>query len=112
LQRRVVELHLPLDTRSLNDAKTLARLDRVLEQRGLAHAGVAVHHEDGAVTVARGIQQPLEHCSLPSPPEQPLRRLADRHGNSMPLGSRTKEFRDAIAHAPRRQCPSTEKESE
>jgi hypothetical protein len=31
LQRRVVELHLPLDARSANDAKILARLDRVLE---------------------------------------------------------------------------------
>ena len=51
LQRRVVELHLPLDARSPNDAKVLARLDRVLEQRGLADARVSVHHEDGAVTV-------------------------------------------------------------
>ena len=47
LQRRVVELHLPLDTSSPNDAKIPARLDRVLEQRGLADAGVSVHHEDG-----------------------------------------------------------------
>ena len=31
LQRRVVELHLPFDARGPNDAKILARLDRVLE---------------------------------------------------------------------------------
>jgi hypothetical protein len=54
LQRRAVELHLPLDARSPNDAKVLTQLDRVLEQCGLADAGVSVHHEDGAVTVPRG----------------------------------------------------------
>ena len=43
LQRRVVELHLPLDTGSPNNAKVLAGIDRVLEQRGLADAGVSVH---------------------------------------------------------------------
>ena len=71
LQRRVVELHLPLDARSPDDAKVLARLDRVLEQCGLADAGVAVHDEDGAVTVPRGIQQPLEHRAFALPADEP-----------------------------------------
>jgi hypothetical protein len=93
-----------LDSNGPGNTELARRLDRVLEQRGLADAGVAVHHEDGAVTVARGIQQPLEHRSLALPAEQPLGRLADRHGSSMPLGSRTKEFRDAIPHPLQRQC--------
>ena len=53
LQRRVVKLHLPLDARSPNNTKLPTRLDRVLEERGLADAGLSVHHEDGAVTVPR-----------------------------------------------------------
>ena len=79
LERRVVELHLPLDARGPDDAEVLARLDRVLEQRGLADAGVAVHDEDGAVTVPRGIQQPLEHLALALPAEQPPGLRPDDH---------------------------------
>ena len=83
LQRRVVELHLPLDARSLNDTKILARLDRVLEERGLADAGVSLHEEDGAVTVPNGIQQSLKHRALALPAEQPPRLSTDDHPGSM-----------------------------
>ncbi|MEA2532645.1 MAG: hypothetical protein QOJ93_456, partial [Actinomycetota bacterium] len=83
LQRRVVELHLPLDARSLNDAKILARLDRVLEERGFADAGVSEHDEDGSVTVPRGIQQALKHRALALPAEQPPRLSTDDHPGSM-----------------------------
>lgn len=92
LQRRVVELHLPLDTRSPNDAKILARLDRVLEQRGLADAGVSVHHEDGIVTAPGGIQQPLEHRALALPANQLLSTSPHDHPGSMPLGSGLRVF--------------------
>ena len=83
LQRRVVKLHLPLDAGSPNDAEILARLDRVLEQRGLADAGVSVHHKDGAASVPRGIQQPLEHRALALPAQQPPRVRTDDHPGSM-----------------------------
>jgi hypothetical protein len=73
LQCRVVEFHLSLDARRPDDAKIVVLLDRVLEQRGLADAGDSEHHDDGAVTVSRGIQQPLEHRALAMPPEQPPR---------------------------------------
>ncbi len=56
LQRRVVELHLPLDARSPDDAKILARLARVPEQRRLADSGLPMHYEDGAMTVPRRTQ--------------------------------------------------------
>ena len=46
LQRRVVELHLPLDTRGSNDAEVVAGLDGALEQCGLADTGVSVNDED------------------------------------------------------------------
>ncbi len=105
LQRRVVELHLPLDARSPDDAKILARLDRPLQQRRLADTGISVHHEDGAVTVPRGLQQPLQHRPLASPAQQPPRLRTDDHPGSMPPGSRTTGFRDAIARPGRRRCP-------
>jgi hypothetical protein len=83
LQRRVVELHLPLDPRGTNDAEVVARVDRVLEERGLADAGVSLHEEDGAVTVPRGIQQVLKHRALVLPAEQPPRLSTDDHPGSM-----------------------------
>ena len=70
LQRRVVELHISFDARGPNDAKTVARLDRVVEQRGLADAGVSVHDKYGAVAAPGGIQQPLEHRALTLPAQQ------------------------------------------
>ena len=75
--------------------KVLPSLDRVLEQCGLANPWVAVHDEDGAVTVPRGIQQPLEHRSLASSPEQPPTLGAPDHPGSMPPGSGTKDFLDS-----------------
>ena len=97
LQRRVVELHLPLDTGGSNDQEVLAGLDGALEQRGLADAGVSADDEDGAVFVARGVQQPLEHRPLALPADQP--RGVDSHGHpgSMPASVMTTDFRDSIA---------------
>jgi hypothetical protein len=104
LQRGVVEFHLPLDACSPGDTKILARLDRVLEQRGLADAGVSLQNEDGAVTVPRGNQQPLERHALALPAEQPPRLRADDHPGSMPPGSRTTDFRDSIADLSSHDC--------
>ena len=81
------ELHLPLDARpSRATRKSSRRLDRVLEQRRLADAGLSVHHEDGAVAAPRGLQQPVEHLALALPAEQPPRLRADDHLGSMPPG--------------------------
>ncbi len=79
LQRRVVELHLPLDARSANDAEVLARLDSGFEKRGLTDAGVSVDHQDTAVTVPHGSQQPVEHRALALPAQQPPRLRPDDH---------------------------------
>ena len=56
LQRRVVELHLPLDARSPNDAKILTHLDRVVEQCGLADARLSVHDQDPAAPLACSLE--------------------------------------------------------
>jgi len=86
LHRRVVKLHLPLDACGAYHSKILTRLDRVLEQCGLADAGLAVQNQHGMATVPRGIQQPLEHRALASPSNQPLSRDRRDHPGSMPLG--------------------------
>ena len=99
LQRREGELHLSLDPDRAGDAEVRRRLDRVLEQRGLADARLAVDHQHAAVTVARGLEQPLEHVALALPAEQLLAGCPRDHPGSMPLGSRTTGFRDAIAWA-------------
>jgi hypothetical protein len=40
------------------------RRDRVLQQRGLAHPGLAVHHQRAAAPAARRLQQLAERRSL------------------------------------------------
>ncbi len=52
------------------DTKVRRRIDRVLEQRGLADAWLAVHHQHAAVAVPRGLQQAVEHVALALPAEQ------------------------------------------
>ena len=53
LKRRVRELHLPFDTDGAGDPELPPRLDRVLQQRGLADARLSVHHQDPAAPAAR-----------------------------------------------------------
>ena len=69
LDRRVRELHLRLDPERPGDPKPASRLDRVLEQRGLADAGLSTHHKSPAVPAGRGLQQPAERLALTLPPE-------------------------------------------
>ena len=83
------ELHLAFDADGAGDAKLLPRLDRVLEQRGLADARLSVQHQDAAAAVARGLEQPVEHLALALAAEQVLSRPASRwrlcaHAPSMP----------------------------
>ena len=72
------ELHLPLDADGAGDPELPPRLDRVLQQRGLADARLSVHHQDPAVPAARGLQQPFEHLALRLPAEQ-LRSRRPHH---------------------------------
>ena len=88
MQRRVIKLHLALDARGPDDAKILSNIDRVLEQRSLADARLAVHHQDTAATLPRGGQQALEHRLLALSAEQPPSLHAANHPRSMPPGPR------------------------
>ena len=73
------ELHLAFDSGGAGDPELLRRLDRVLQQRGLADARLAVHHQDPAVPAARGLQQPVEHLALALPAEQLRSRRPGDH---------------------------------
>ena len=62
LQRRERQLHLRLDAGGPHDAELRRRLDRPLEQGGLADARLSVHDRDaGLPPLARGGQQLVEH---------------------------------------------------
>jgi hypothetical protein len=54
----------------------------MLEQRGLADAGVAMNHEDATVAFMRGLQQPFDHLALAFPADQPFSR-GGRGGSSL-----------------------------
>ena len=43
----------------------------MLQQRGLADARLAIHHQDAPVPAARGLQQPVERLALAFAAEQP-----------------------------------------
>jgi hypothetical protein len=70
LPRRERQLHLRLDPGGSQDAKLRRRLDRPLQQGGLADARLSVHDQDAGFPVARGSQQPLKHLALAVPADQ------------------------------------------
>jgi hypothetical protein len=114
LQRRVGELHLPFDADGAGDLELPRRLDRVLQQRGLADARLSVHDQDPAVPAPGGLQQPSEHLALRLPAEQlrsrrphhpdPCRCSAHVSSQQLELGSRTTEFPDSIGLLGRPRC--------
>jgi hypothetical protein len=69
LQRRIGELHLALDADGAYGPELPPRLDRALQERGLADAQLSVHDQDPAVPAARGLQQSVEHLALMLPAE-------------------------------------------
>jgi hypothetical protein len=64
LHRCERELHLSLDPDSPGDPELRSSLDRVLEQCGLADAGLAMHDQHAATPGAHAVQQPVEHVAL------------------------------------------------
>ena len=70
LNRRERELHLRLDPGRPGDPKLARSLDRVLEQRRLADARFAMHHQHAAAPAAHAVQQSIEHLPLAFAAEQ------------------------------------------
>jgi 8-hydroxy-5-deazaflavin:NADPH oxidoreductase len=99
LERGERELYLPLDADRARDPEVRSRPDRIVEQRGLADARLAVHRQHAALPVARRLEHAVEHVALALPSEQLHRGCPGDHAESMPPGSRTTDFRDAIARA-------------
>ena len=75
LKCRERELHFPFDADRAGDPEVCPRLDRRLEQCGLADARLAVDRQYAAVAVARGFQQAVEHRVLALSAEQLPARL-------------------------------------
>ena len=70
LNRSERELHLALDPGGADDSQRRGLLDRVVEQRRLADAGLAMDDERAAVSVAGGLHQPVKGRSLALPAQQ------------------------------------------
>jgi hypothetical protein len=90
------ELHLRLDPRGAQHAAARRMLDDVLEQRGLAHARLATHHQRPALTRADSLDEPVEHRELAAPARQLVRapsdggefgHLTDTDGTRVPTSS-------------------------
>ena len=64
MERGVGQLHLSLDPGGANDLEVVPELNREVEERGLARAGLSVKHQRPAVPGACVIQEALEHLSL------------------------------------------------
>jgi len=64
------KLHLRLDTRGAHHSTTRRLLDEILQQRRLAHARIASHHQDAALTRANIVDEPVEHVAFATPARQ------------------------------------------
>jgi hypothetical protein len=70
LNRCERELHLRFDPGCPGDPKLARSTDRVLEQRRLADARLAMDHQHAATPAAAAVQEPVEHLPLAFPAEQ------------------------------------------
>jgi hypothetical protein len=70
LNRCERELHLGFDPGRPGDPQPARSLDRVVEQRRLADARFAMHHQHTATPAAHAVQEPVEHLALAFPAEQ------------------------------------------
>src|SRR3979411_2394790 len=77
MQTRERELHLRLDTRGAHHTTARRMLDRVVQQRRLAHARLAPHHQHPALTRPDSIDEPVEHVAFAAPSRQLCRACTD-----------------------------------
>ena len=61
------KLHLRLDTSGPHHTAARRLLDHVLQQRRLAHARFAAHHQRPALTRANSFDEPVEHVAFAAP---------------------------------------------
>jgi hypothetical protein len=95
----VGELHLSLDADGAGDPKPARRLDRILQQGGLADTRFPVHDQDPAAPAAGRLEEPVQRLALTVAPEQLLSRLLRDHLKPVLAASTqrpTKEFGDSI----------------
>jgi hypothetical protein len=64
LKRREWELHLRLGAESPRDPETRCRVDRILEQRRLADAWLALQYEHATLPISDHVQQFVERRAL------------------------------------------------
>ena len=99
------KLHLRLDTGDAHHPAAGGVLGEVVQQRRLAHARLAAHHQGAALASTYRVQEPVQHVAFPAPAQQ-LR-------GALPLTGRSVSVRDrhyarlqhaAVWPAARRSC--------
>ena len=78
------QLHLGLDARCPGDAASLGLVGQVVEQSGLADAGLATNDEDLAVAGTHAGSDVVQASTFRSAPAEFGRRAARRHGSTTP----------------------------
>jgi hypothetical protein len=68
------QLHLRLHARDLRHTESRGLTSGVPEQRRLSDARLAPDYQDGALTLARVCQEPVEYLALAGPVEKPGRK--------------------------------------
>jgi len=63
----VGEFHLRLDTHSTRHPAARRLLDQVVQQRHLAHARLAPHHQGPALTDANSFEEPVQLVAFAAP---------------------------------------------
>jgi hypothetical protein len=64
------ELHLRLDTRGPHHTAARRLPDHVIQQRRLAHARFATHHQCPALTPANGVDEAVEYVAFGAPADE------------------------------------------
>jgi hypothetical protein len=107
------ELHLTLDPGCAKDLQHRGLLGRVIEQGGLADAGLAMNDKRAPESVAGRLHQPVKVGSLAFPTQQLHPFVTSLHVDvlfvalSMTLGVRTMDFRDASCDDARSRSAAT-----
>ena len=82
VQPGVGQLHLRLDPGRMRYPAARRLLAQVVQQRRLAHARFAAHHQGAALACTYRVQEPVQHVAFPAPAQQ-LRGALSRTGWSV-----------------------------
>ena len=105
------QLHLRLHAHRAGHPTPLCPVDQVVQQHGLAHAGVAAHHQRPALTGTNRLDEAVEHVAFAAPVRQPGRTPSKPEIRRHPTGTMPlrcgpqRQQRPVDGAAARTRCP-------